>query len=182
MIEPNDAMLVRQCLEGDTKAFELIIDRYQKKIFNVALRMTDDCQDAEDIAQAAFIKAFEKLETYDPSHKFFSWLYRMVVNESLNFLKRRKRFAALDEGVPSTDKTPEENYEQNEMAQHVEIALMRLDPEYRALIVLKHFQDLSYKEIGYILDLPEKTVKSRLFTARQSLMNVLLKQGYVANG
>jgi RNA polymerase sigma-70 factor (ECF subfamily) len=181
MTEPNDAMLVRQCLEGDPKAFELILERYQKKIFNVALRMVNDYQDATDIAQSAFVKAFEKLDTYDPSYKFFSWLYRMAVNEALNFLKQRKRFAALDENLISRERTPEENYEQNEMAQQVEIALMHLNPEHRALIVLKHFQELSYQEIGYIFDVPEKTVKSRIFTARQLLMNVLLKQGYVTN-
>ncbi len=181
MLEQNDAALVRQCLEGNIKAFERLIDKYQKTIFNVALRMINDYDDAEDIAQAVFIKAYEKLASFDFSHKFFSWLYRMVVNEALNFINRRKRFEKLDNVFVAADKTPEENYEEGEMAQRVEMALMRLEPEQRALIVLKHFQELAYEEIGYIFDIPEKTVKSRLFTARQALKQILLRQGFVAN-
>lgn len=182
MTEPDDMILVRQCLQGNTKAFEAIVDKYQKTIFNVALRMTNDEQDAEDIAQSVFMKAFEKLETFNPHYKFFSWLYRMAVNESLNLINQRKCFQELDESFVSKEKTPEESYEQNEMTQNIEIALMHLAPEQRALIVLKHFQDLSYKEISYILDVPEKTVKSRLFTARHLLKDILLKKGLVTNG
>ncbi|MDZ7291754.1 MAG: sigma-70 family RNA polymerase sigma factor [candidate division KSB1 bacterium] len=181
MLEQNDATLVRQCLEGNLKAFERLVDKYQKTIFNVALRMVNDYAEAEDIAQVVFVRAYEKLASFDPSYKFFSWLYRLAVNESLNALKRKRRFAELDDSFVSGDKTPEEDYEQNEMAQRIETALMQLEPEHRALIVLKHFHGLGYQEIGYIFDLPEKTVKSRLFTARQLLKNILLKQGFVAN-
>ncbi|MCI0696748.1 sigma-70 family RNA polymerase sigma factor [candidate division KSB1 bacterium] len=182
MIESNDASLVKQCLEGDVKAFERLVDRHQKTVFNVALRIINDYAEAEDIAQTVFIRAYEKLASFDPKHKFFSWLYRMAVNESLNTLKQRKRITELDESFVSGDKTPEEHYEENEMTRQIEIALMRLDPEQRALIVLKHFQNLPYEEIGFIFDIPEKTVKSRLYSARQVLRTVLLKQGIVANG
>jgi RNA polymerase sigma-70 factor (ECF subfamily) len=182
MIESNDAALVKQCLEGNIKAFERLIDRHQKTVFNVALRIINDYHEAEDIAQKVFIRAYESLASFDPKHKFFSWLYRMTVNESLNTLKQRQRITELDESVVSSDKTPEEHYEENEMKQQIEIALMRLDPEQRALIVLKHFQNMAYEDIGYIFDIPEKTVKSRLYSARQMLRTVLLKQGIVANG
>jgi len=182
MMPPDDATLIRQCLEGHTKAFESIIDKYQKPIFNVALRIIDDTQDAEDVAQAVFVKAFEKLGTFDPRHKLFSWLYRMAVNESLNFLNQKKRFEGLDQGLVSQDQSPDESYEDNERSQTIENALMQLEPEQRALIVLKHFQELSYKEIGFIFNIPEKTVKSRLFSARQLLKSVLLRQGFFTNG
>lgn len=182
MIESNDASLVKQCLEGNIKAFERLVDKHQKTVFNVALRIINDYAEAEDIAQTVFIRAYEKLASFDPKHKFFSWLYRMTVNESLNTLKQRKRITELNESFVSGDKTPEENYEENEMTQRVETALMLLEPEQRALIVLKHFQNMAYEEIGFIFDIPEKTVKSRLYSARQVLRTVLLKQGIVANG
>ena len=182
MLEQNDVVLVRQCLEGEVKAFERLIDKYQKTIFNVALRMSNDYDAAEDIAQAVFVKAYEKLASFEAGHKFFSWLYRMAVNESLNFVNRHKRFEALEDVFAAEDKTPEESYEESEMAQRVERALMRLEPEQRALIVLKHFQELAYEEIGFIFDIPEKTVKSRLFAARQALKQIMLKQGLFANG
>lgn len=182
MKEDNDAALVKQCLGGSHSAFASIVDKHQKTIFNVALRMTNDCQEAEDITQSVFVKAFEKLATFDPNYKLFSWLYSMVVNESLNFLKRRKHFQELDESLVSPERTPEESYEQAEKSENIELALMHLEPEHRALIVLKHFQELSYKEISYILEIPEKTVKSRLFTARQLLRDILLRKGVVRNG
>jgi RNA polymerase sigma-70 factor (ECF subfamily) len=178
MMPPDDATLIRLCLQGDTKAFEGLIDKYQKTIFNVALRMLNDAQDAEDVAQAVFIKVFEKLDAYNPRHKFFSWLYRMVVNESLNFLNQKKRFEGLDEGLLSAEEMPDERYERHETAEQIGNALMQLEPGERALIVLKHFQELSYKEIAFIFEIPEKTVKSRLFSARQLLKTVLLEQGF----
>jgi len=178
MMPPDDATLIRLCREGDTKAFAGIIDKYQKTIFNVALRMINDAQDAEDVAQAVFTKVFEKLDTYNPRHKFFSWLYRMVVNESLNFLNHKKRFEGLDEGLLSREEMPDERYERNETAEQIGHALMQLAPGERALIVLKHFQELSYKEIGSIFEIPEKTVKSRLFSARQLLKIALLREGF----
>jgi RNA polymerase sigma-70 factor (ECF subfamily) len=181
MTEQNDAMLVRQCIEGNLKAFERIIDKYQKTIFNVALRIVNNHDDAEDIAQSVFIKAYEKLSSFDPRYKFFSWLYRMAVNESINFRHQQKRFDGLDERFISGDKTPDETYDTTETSRRVEKALMHLEPEQRALIVLKHFQNLAYEEISYIMGISEKTVKSRLYTARQVLKNVLVKKGFVAN-
>jgi len=182
MTEQNDALLVQQCLEGNVKAFEAIIDKYQKTIFNVALRIINDNDDAEDVAQTVFIKLYEKLASFDSRRKFFSWLYRMAINEALNFLNQKKRFEGLNNALLSGDKTPEESYEENEMTQQIESALMHLEPEQRALIVLKHFQNLAYQEISYIMDIPEKMVKSRLYSARQLLKDVLLRRGFVANG
>lgn len=183
MTEPNDLTLVRECLAGKRDAFGVLVGRHQKAVFNVALRMTKDYQEAQDITQTVFIKAYGRLHEYNSRYKFFSWVYRMAVNESLNSLKRRQRFETLtgEHGYPAPEQTPESDYEESETGRNVQNALMLLKVEYRAIIVLKHFQELSYQEIGYILDLPEKTVKSRLFTARQMLKQVLLKQGYVAN-
>lgn len=179
--EENDLLLVRQCLEGDVKAFESIVDKYQKIMFNVALRMLNNYQDAEDITQSVFVKTFEKLDTFNPNYKFFSWLYRITINESLNFLNQRKQFKELDKGLISNEKTPEEQYQENEASRNVQRALMDLKLEYRTVIILRHFQDLSYREMGNILQLPERTVKSRLFTARQQVKDILLKKGIGKN-
>ncbi|MFQ5824372.1 MAG: RNA polymerase sigma factor [bacterium] len=179
MTEQDDFKLVRECLEGNPKAFELIIDKYQKPIFNIALRLINDYEDAQDITQSVFIKAFENLDTFNPKYKFFSWIYRIVVNESINFLNQRKHLEKLDKNFISKEKTPEEHYYEIEMCERVQDALMDLQIYYRTVIILRHFEDLSYREISYILDTPEKTVKSRLFTARQLLRNILLKKGIV---
>jgi RNA polymerase sigma-70 factor (ECF subfamily) len=181
MTEQEDLTLVRQCLEGNQNAFGALIAKHHKAVFNVALRVVNDYQDAQDLTQAVFIKAYEKLGSFDAGHKFFSWIYRMAVNESLNFIKRRRRFEALDDGAEyaATGPTPAEDYEESEMSRNVQNALMNLEIDHRAVIVLKHFENLSYEEIGYILDIPEKTVKSRLFTARQVLKDIMIKKGYV---
>jgi len=181
MTERDDRILVRQCLEGRREAFGDLMARHQKAVFNVALRMTKDFQQAQDLTQTVFIKAYEHLDTFDARHKFFSWIYRMAVNESLNFLKRSRRFEAFDESAEyaAGGEKPAEDYEESEMSRNIQNALMDLQIDHRAVIVLKHFENLSYDEIGYILDIPEKTVKSRLFTARQMLKDVMLKKGYM---
>ncbi len=175
MIEHDDATLVKLCLAGDAKAFEQIVDRYQKKIFNIALRIAADQDDAEDITQSVFVKAYERLETFDPKYKLFSWLYRIAMNESLNFVGQRQNLQRLDDAEVSKEPSPEETLDTAINSQTVQDALMKLKLEHRAVIVLKHFQELSYREISYILDLPEKTVKSRLFTAREQLRRILLR-------
>ncbi len=143
MAECDDLVLVRQCLEGNAKAFEAIVDKYQKMIFNVALRMLGDHDDAEDTTQVAFIKGYENLRTFNPKYKFFSWLYRIAVNEAVNRLNQRKRNEALSHDFVSGGKTPEERYGDVELSQNIREALMELDPNYRLAIILRHFQDFS---------------------------------------
>src|SRR5574341_148727 len=142
MTEQDDLTLVRQCLEGNQNAFGALIAKHQKAVFNVALRMVKDYQDAQDLAQAVFVKAYEKLDTFDAGHKFFSWVYRMAVNESLNFIKRRRRLEKLDESAEyaAGDQTPAEDYEESEMSRNIQNALMDLEVGQRAVIILKHFE------------------------------------------
>jgi len=172
-------------VKGDREAFEAIVERYQKPIFNVAYRMVNDYEDAMDITQLSFIKAYENLDKYDPSHKFFSWLYRIAVNESLNHVSKRKRQTRLAYdpgsscGFGRQDYTPEDVVEQSETDVLLQSALTQLKFDYRLVVILRHFLSLSYREIGDIIDVPEKTVKSRLFTGRQLLKDILVEQGYV---
>ncbi len=172
-------------VKGDREAFGAIVDQYQKAIFNVAYRMVNDYEDAMDITQTAFIRAYENLDSYDPSHKFFSWLYRIAVNESLNHISKRKRQTRLAyEPGDSAEyggqaRTPAVPAEQSETEAMLQSALGRLNFDYRLVVILRHFLSLSYREIGDIIDVPEKTVKSRLFTGRQLLKEILVEQGYV---
>lgn len=177
MESPDDKNLVSRCLKGDQKAFECLLDRYQKPIYNVALRMAGDPDDAADLTQTVFVKAYEKLGTYNERYKFFSWLYKIAVNTSINFLEQKKRHDVLTDRELSQEPLVEEQVEASDRVEKLENAILELRTEYRIVIVLRHFHDLSYDEIGKILDLPERTVKSRLFTARQMLKDILLRAG-----
>ncbi len=181
MKEADDQEVVRRCLGGDIKAFELLVERYQGVVYNIALRMVKDPEDAEDISQGAFLKAYEKLGTYKESFRFYSWLYRIAVNEALNFLDRQKRFTRLDEGIEDNREAVDDISDARERNGRIQEAIMELKPEHRAVLVLKHFEELSYDEIGDILGIPMKRVKSRLFTARQVLRGILVKRGIVIN-
>ena len=172
-----DAKLVQDCQNGDLHAFEVLIGKYERTVYNAALRMLGNTDDAADVTQTAFMKAFEKLDKYNPEYRFYSWIYRIAINESINVLNRRKRSTELDEGRLPDTRTPEADTSQAELSAAMQSALMTVKAEYRTVIVLKHFMDCSYHEISAILDIPEKTVKSRLFTARQLLKERLTNSG-----
>ncbi len=161
-------MQVALCLGGDGSAFEPLVARYEKVLFNVALRMLGDREDARDVTQTAFVKAWEHLASYDPSHRFFSWLYRIMVNESLNLIARRRRQVPLDAELPSPERA-DRQAEADELMERLQAALLALPQESREVLVLRHFAEQSYQEIAWTLGIAEKTVKSRLFTARQRL-------------
>lgn len=175
-----DLELVERVKKGDKDAFAAIVGRYEQTIFNAAYRIVGDAEDAQDITQVTFIKVFEKIDSFDPAFRFFSWLYRISVNEALNFRKRQNRAARLEVEPTSGQPGPYEELRQLERCEHLERALSAMTYDHRVIIVLKHLVMLSYRDIGEILDLPEKTVKSRLFTARQVLHRQLAKQGYKA--
>ncbi len=168
MADEQDRALVKRCLEGQRDAASGLVDRYQKRLFNVALRMVDNVQDAEDVTQTVFLKAFVKLDTYDPRYRFFSWIYRMTVNEALNLLERRKRTVTLEDepDIRAPGAAPDGAAEAED---RVGKALRRLNPDDRAVVVLRHFMSFSYQEIAEVLEVPVRTVKSRLFTARERL-------------
>ena len=166
--DEQDRALVRRFLDGQRDAAGALVDRYQQRLFNVALRMLGDVHDAEDVTQTVFLNAFTRLRTYDPRYRFFSWIYRMTVNESLNMLKRRKRTVTLEDelAIPAPGAAPDRAAEAED---RVGKALMRLKPDDRAVVVLRHFVSFSYQEIADVLEISVKTVKSRLFTARERL-------------
>jgi RNA polymerase sigma-70 factor (ECF subfamily) len=130
-----------------------------------------------DATQSAFVKAYEKLHTFDTTYRFFSWIYRIAINEALNLTRKRQSSAVseLDSLLGPDD--PEQNTIDREAARYLYAALDGLSPEHRAVIVLKHLQGLSYRETAEILDIPEDRVKSRLFSARRKLRALLEQQG-----
>lgn len=177
MTEHTDEDLVQKCQQGDARAFDAIVERHQKTVYNLALRMVRDPDEAADVAQAVFVKAYEKLKSFDPKFKFFSWIYRIAVNEALNVLDQRKRFDALDGVEPAEEVEEESDDDAIVQERRIQDGLMMLNVDHRAVIILKHMQGLSYQEIAQILNLPEKTVKSRLFSARQTLRDILMRKG-----
>jgi RNA polymerase sigma-70 factor (ECF subfamily) len=170
--------LVAAARAGDTRAFGTLVEAYGRPVFNVALRMTGNSEDARDLVQVVFVKAYERLDSFDGRSRFFSWVYRIAINESLNFVSRRKRQVELDDQMVSNERSPDEHTATGEEERMVQAALLDLTPEYRQVIVLRHFLDMSHIEMGNVLRLPEKTVKSRLHTARVRLGEALRKRGY----
>ena len=154
MDEDSDGSLVRRCCNGDRRAFEALVVRYERPVYNAALRMLHDREEARDVAQTVFLKVYEHLGEYDPAHRFYSWIYRIALNESINTLQRRRPRAPLASAIAT------------------------LRDEYRAVIVLRHYLGCSYEDMASILGVPEKTVKSRLFSARQLLKTAMQARGW----
>ncbi|MBN2356416.1 sigma-70 family RNA polymerase sigma factor [candidate division KSB1 bacterium] len=177
MNERKDEDLVRSCLMGNQQSFAELVAKYQKPLFNLAVRMTGSHDDAKDITQTSFIKAYENLSSYKHNYHFFSWLYRITINESINWLRVRKRFRPLREEILPEESQADKRSNQAELADLIQEGLIRIKLEYRTVIILRHFQELSYEEIAFILDLSVDRVKSRLFTARKLLKQVLIKMG-----
>ncbi len=175
-MEIEDKVLVNRCLDGDGEAYAELVEKYYKIIFRLSQKILRDYDNAEEITQAVFVKAYENLNTYNPKFKFFSWLYRITINETLNFSKKNNCTKEIDENITSEDDNPDEIYNQTELGEKIQEALMELDMLYRIPVVLKHFLNYSYKELSDLLDIPEKTVKSRLFTGRQLLKDILIKK------
>lgn len=175
--EQDDIRLVQGCLGGDEHAFEILVLRYQGPIFNAVLRMVHDRDDASDLTQNAFLKAYQQLASFDSQFKFFSWLYRIAINETLNHVKRRGRQEPLEGDQASADRDPEQAFLGADASRHVQDALMRIPAESRAVLVLRHFHECSYEDMATILGIPEKTVKSRLFSARRQLKERLEAKG-----
>src|SRR5512133_445856 len=166
MVDASERELVARCLRGDLPGFEPIVERHNRVLFGVALRLLGNYQDACDATQDAFIKAFEHLDSYDPERKLFSWLYRILVNECLNVRRARRQSEPLSERLPDSS-APDEAAANSERRERIQAALDELPFDSRQVVVLRHFAELSYAEIAETLGIPEKTVKWRVCTARR---------------
>ena len=174
-VNDDDSRLVERCLEGDRDALAELVVRYQRPIYHLAFRMLGNVEDAREITQGVFLRVAERLDDYDPRHKFFSWIYRITINASLNLLRRNRHeeLRGEDPDVADEHADPEALLNAAQQSALVQRALLGLKLENRAVLTLRHFAECSYKEIGEILDLDEKTVKSRLYEGRQQLRTLL---------
>ena len=173
MDNETDQALLERYRNGDRAAFTDLVVRYQRPIYNAAFWVLRRVEDANDITQIVFLKVAEQLDEYDPQYKFFSWIYRIAVNESLNLLRRNRREEALDDEIdlPGSERSQPgmAGWRSRGFQADPEARLMGMTDQRPDGSHLRHFSECSYQEIGQILDLDEKTVKSRLFEARHRL-------------
>lgn len=180
MTREREAELIASVLAGDADAFEPLVKEHERKIYNLALRMTGDPDDACDVAQDAFVKAYTSLKDFRGESAFGSWLYRLASNVCLDFLRREKRRGTVsltveDEELDIADLrfSPEDEIERLELRDEINTALMRLPATARQIIVMRDVSGLSYAEITEALGLELGTVKSRIARAREKLIAIL---------
>jgi RNA polymerase sigma-70 factor (ECF subfamily) len=179
MTSPPDETLVRQSLDGNARAFEALVERYQHVLYNLAFRLLGSREDARDAVQTAFLKAYQNLDRFDPRFRFYSWLYRIALNESLRSAgkARLRNVEALSDSMVSTEKGPGDRLDDRNRGLLLQAALERLPSEQRQVVVLQYFSELSQRDIGELLDIPEKTVKSRMYEARKAMAAYLATRG-----
>ncbi len=194
MPEPNQAEafeelpLVQRARTGDDEAFSELISRYERKIFRLAKHITQNDEDAEDVLQETFLKAYEHLGEFQGNSKFYTWIVRIAVNESLMKLRKRKsdRTVSLDESIDTGEETvvreiavwedsPEDRYSQEELRDILEKAIDSLRPSFRTVFVLRDVEELSTEDTAAILNLSVPAVKSRLLRARLQLREKLTR-------
>ncbi|KQW40619.1 RNA polymerase sigma factor [Rhizobacter sp. Root404] len=176
MEDDDDRALLARFRAGDREAFTALVVRYQRPIYNAALAILRRAEDASDVTQTVFLRIVERGDGYDPQYKLFSWLYRIAVNESLDLLRRGRREAPLDDEIDLPDLDghgPEALLSEMQMNARIRRSVMSMSVNDRVVLTLRHFSDCSYEQIAEILDLDEKTVKSRLFDARRRLRGLL---------
>ena len=188
--QENDALLVQQAKDGDMAAFERLIIQYEKMVYNIALKMMSNQEDAKDVSQDVFIKLFRNLDKFKGDSSFSTWTYRIAVNTCIDELRKRKKKMTVSidmetEGEDSKIKreltdnapTPEESYLEKEGTEKIRAAMEQLSNDHKMMITLRDFQGLSYTEIAEITELSLGTVKSRIARARLQLKNLLLVNG-----
>jgi RNA polymerase sigma-70 factor (ECF subfamily) len=177
----EEAQLVQRAGVGDQAAFGVLVERYSGAIYNQAYRMLGDAHEAEDAVQEVFLRAFRRLDTYDPGRRFVTWLLTISSNFCIDRIRRRRHtWMTLDDvafWLPSSEAGPERSALRSEQRDLVQQALLQIPEHYRSVTVLRYWHDLSYQEIAHILSLSEATVKTRLHRARKMLLDALGDDG-----
>ena len=187
--QPDDIILVRRAQDGDEPAFDELVRRYRRQIYGVIYHMTSHHEDANDLTQEAFVKAWQALKSFKGDSAFFTWLYRIAVNRTLNHLKQRNFRASkhamslndLDleaENHPDlvalvSDKTPRRALALEELKEKLNAAMQRLSENHRIVVTLHDIQGLPHDEIAKVLGCNTATVRTRLFYARQQLQGMM---------
>lgn len=177
MSNSRDQALIERCKRGDRGALGQLLGDYERPVYNAAYRIVGNPDDAADVTQVVFLKAFQQLDKYKPEFKFFSWIYRITINESINQIKRNANYVSLDNREVANTRGPDDLVGAGDISRGIQESLMNLREDYRTVVVLRHFSECSYRQISEILHIPEKTVKSRLYTARQMMKENLRGRG-----
>jgi RNA polymerase sigma-70 factor (ECF subfamily) len=185
-MQNNETELLEKCIQGDNKAFEELIEQYSQRLFNVIYRIVSNKHDADDIYQNVVFKAYKSIKNFKIKSSFFTWIYRIAVNECLDTIKKsnNNNIVYIDKPIETDDSEittqimdksggPEEKYENKELRGKIIFALESIKEDFKIVIVLRDIQGLSYEEIAEILKCPEGTVKSRLNRARDMLKSKL---------
>ncbi len=186
----DDADVVRRCKGGDREAFDILVEKYYKKIYNLAYRFVGDSEEANDLAQEIFTAAYQNMKRFRGDAKFSTWLFQIAANRGKNrfkYLKRRGHFAnraqrdgdeekdALQREIPDESTNPETLFASKQIRKIVQDAINDLEPDHKEIVILRDIEGFSYDEIAQILDLPEGTTKSRLHRARMVVKEKLKK-------
>ncbi|TVQ67888.1 MAG: RNA polymerase sigma factor [Balneolaceae bacterium] len=170
--QKSDQELVVECQNGNNGAYDILVSRYELIMYRTALAIVNDPDVAKDVTQNGFIKTWEKLHTFRSGSRFYSWLYRVIINEALNQVRNVRRMESLKQDSQD-DQTPYHHMVNAEDNRELYSAIARLNEDQKVVLLLRHFEDHSYREIADILQIDEKTVKSRLFSARMKLRDLL---------
>jgi RNA polymerase sigma-70 factor (ECF subfamily) len=187
--EKSDPELVELCKRADERAAVELLRRFERPVFSLIYRMVRDRELAEDLAQEAFVRAFNNLARYDPSYKFSSWLFKVAYNLTIDHLRKKRLNTVSIHGSPSavttelqaataitvesTEERPDEALQSREIGSEIEVAIGELRQEYRSAIILRHVEGRSYEEIAEIMDVPLGTVKTYIHRARKELQGQL---------
>ena len=179
IIIKDDDQIIQECLSGNKGAYKNLVDKYQIRIINTCYKYTKNINDAEDVAQEVFLKAFQNLPSFKFDSKFYSWIYRIAVNTCLNYInsreKRNEKETISEENclneVNISNNNPGEYYQLNELIDKIQPLIDKLPEELSDLIKLYEIKDLSYEDISKRLNIPIGTVRSRLHRARNMLIS-----------
>ena len=185
----DESALVAKARAGDAQAFTDLVHQYERKIYRLAKNITQNDEDAEDVLQEAFLKAYEHLDTFQGSSKFYTWIVRIAVNEALMKLRKRKgdRTVPLDEPLDTGEEmvtreiavwedNPEQKYSREEIKEILDRAVESLKPDFRTVFTLRDIEELSTEETAQVLGISIPAVKSRLLRARLALREKLTRQ------
>lgn len=185
----DERQVIQRVLDGDQEAFAELVTAYEKQVYNLCLRMCGNPEDARDLSQEAFVKAWRGLQFYQFEAAFSTWLYRLTSNVCIDFLRRKKREPQtmpplqnesgedVEPEVADSHPDPEEQLLHRERQSQIVWAMGQLEPEFRQALTLRVIQELSYEQIAEIMDLKAGTVKSRIARARWKLKKILLESG-----
>lgn len=181
----EDKRLIGEALDGDSKAYEDLMSRYRKSVYYLSLKIVRTSEDAEDLTQETFTKAFRALEKFDPRYAFSTWLFRIATNNCIDFIRRKRLQTMSIHGVTNDDGEeqvmqikdkgliPDETYLKQQRKAYLNLAIEKLPERYKRLVDLRYFKEYSYEEVAQELDLPLGTVKAQLHRARELLNNEL---------